>query len=63
MGNQSDTQRGRGGVRVTVTWTYIPTEGSWDTSCYRTWGQAPKAVVVSLLCLELTFLLVGDAEA
>ena len=60
MGNQLDTQRG-GGVRVT--WTYIPTEGSWDTLCYRAWGQALKAVGVSLLCLELTFLLVGDAEA
>lgn len=60
MGNQSDTQRGGGGR---VMQTYIPTEGSWDTLCYRKWGQAPKAVGISLLCLELTFLLVGDAEA
>ena len=60
MGNQSDTQRGGGGR---VMQTYIPTEGSWDTLCYRKWEQAPKAVGISLLCLELTFLLVGDAEA
>lgn len=61
MWETSQILRGGGGVRVT--WTYIPTEGSWDTSCYRTWGQAPKAVGFSLLCLELTFLLVEDAEA